>query len=82
MGMEETRAIERVKHWLQTRKPGMPELDLDIDLIENRVIDSLMFFEFLFFLEGLTGHELEHNGTIHQFRTLRAIRDNILQPDS
>ena len=80
--MEGTHGIDQVKHWLQTHKPDIPELDLDVDLFENRVVDSLMFFEFLFFLEELTGRELDQTGAIHHFRTLRSIRDNILQTDS
>ena len=76
--MEETNGIDQVKQWLRARKPEIPDFDLDFDLIENRVIDSLMFFEFLFFLEEMIGRELDGAQTTHQFRTLRSIRDNIL----
>ena len=76
--MEEVQGIDQVKQWLRERKPETPDFDLDFDLIENRVIDSLMFFELIFFLEAMTGRELDNTQTTHQFRTLRSIRDNVL----
>ncbi|MES1245204.1 MAG: acyl carrier protein [Acidobacteriota bacterium] len=71
--------IEDVKRWLLERKPEMGDLDPDLDLIENRVIDSLSFLDFVFFLEELTGRELQATAeTVHHFQTLRAIEGNIL----
>jgi acyl carrier protein len=80
--MEEVQGINQVKQWLRARKPEIPDFDLDFDLIENRVIDSLMFFELIFFLEAITGRELDNTQTTHQFRTLRSIRDNILTAEA
>jgi acyl carrier protein len=80
--MEEMQGIDQIRAWLKKRKPELPELDLDLDLIENRVIDSLMFVDFLFFLEELTGRDLEGVRTTHQFRTLRSIRDHVLLADA
>jgi acyl carrier protein len=74
--------IDQVKSWLLRRKPELQEtdLDLDLDLIENRVIDSLGFIDFVFFLEELTGRELQANTeSVNSFRTLRAIQEDILQ---
>ncbi|HEX3131570.1 MAG TPA: acyl carrier protein [Thermoanaerobaculia bacterium] len=71
--------IEDVKRWLLERKPEIGDLDPDFDLIDNRVIDSLSFLDFVFFLEELTGRELQATAeTVHYFRTLRAIEGNIL----
>ena len=50
--------LASIKDWLLSRKPELGDFDLDFDLIENRVIDSLSFLEFVFFLEELTGREL------------------------
>jgi acyl carrier protein len=73
-------AIEEVKRWLLQRKPDLADLDPDLDLIENRVIDSLGFLDFVFFLEELTGRELQASAeTVHHFRTLRAIEREILR---
>jgi len=46
---------------------------------QNRVIDSLIYIEFIFFLEELSGYELQsHAEDANRFRTLRSIRDNVL----
>lgn len=77
--MSSSVGIEPVKRWLLERKPEIADLDPDFDLIENRVIDSLSFLEFVFFLEELTGRELQTTAeTVNHFRTLRAIEGNIL----
>jgi acyl carrier protein len=71
--------IEQVKKWLLARKPQIASLELDVDLIENRIIDSLTFTEFVFFLEELTGRDLQASSeTVASFRTLRTIDRNIL----
>jgi acyl carrier protein len=75
-------AIAQVADWLLAKRPELGEIDLDMDLIENRIIDSLSFTDFIFFLEGLTGRELQTNAqSVHAFRTLRAIQDEILEQD-
>jgi acyl carrier protein len=71
--------IEQIRSWLLARKPAFAELPDDLDLIENRVIDSLIFLEFVFFLEELTGRELQTTAeTVEAFRTLRSIEGKIL----
>jgi acyl carrier protein len=71
--------LDAVKHWLRTRKPGLGDIDLDLDLITNRVIDSLGFIDFVFFLEQLTGRELQTDAeSVKAFRTLRSLQETIL----
>jgi acyl carrier protein len=75
-----TEAISSVKAWLMDHRPELEDIDMDLDLIENRVIDSLSFMDFVFFLEELTGRELNvEAGTIKTFRTLRSIEESIIQ---
>ncbi|NER29397.1 MAG: acyl carrier protein [Symploca sp. SIO1C4] len=75
-----TELITKVKEWLLAKHPDISELELDFDLINNRIIDSLSFQEFMFFLEDITGRELQTEAqSINPFRTLRAIEHNILQ---
>lgn len=75
--------IESLKAWLLKKKPALGDIDMDSDLIENRVIDSLGFLDFVFYLEQLTGRELETDAkAVTAFRTLRNIRDMILTADS
>lgn len=77
--MTEGPSIERVRAWLLERRPDLQTIDLDTDLIETRVIDSLGFLDFVFFLEELTGRELQAAlQTVASFRTLRAIDTQIL----
>jgi acyl carrier protein len=71
--------IESVRKWLEARKPEFATIDPDLDLIENRVIDSLAFTEFLFFLEELIDREIDPTPQIvASFRTLRTIERDIL----
>jgi acyl carrier protein len=71
--------LESLKAWLLKRKPEIGDIGMDLDLIENRVIDSLGFLDFVFFLEQLTDRELQADAqAVTAFRTLRNIRDMIL----
>lgn len=68
--------------WLRARNPELDEIPADLDLIENRVVDSLAFMEFILFLEDLIGRELSLSElSADQFRTLAAIRKNFLTQD-
>jgi acyl carrier protein len=68
-----------VVDWLRARQP-QAEIDEDFDLIDNRVIDSLHFMEFIFLLQEVTGRDITVEATsIDRFRTLRAIHSNFFQ---
>jgi acyl carrier protein len=72
--------LEPVRAWIGRKRPEATALELDLDLIEHRIIDSLDFMELIFLLEGLTGRESDMNTmTIDSFRSLRAIRDNFFR---
>ena len=79
---DQTDALKQVWHWLQQRNPAVQglDLDLDLDLIENRIVDSLGFMNFIFFLEELTGQEIDTTdmASVNALRTLRSIRDHVL----
>lgn len=71
--------LEQVKTWLLARKPELSDIDLDLDLIDTRVLDSLAFITFIVYLEGLVGCEIDTDSlNADSFRTLRLISDNIL----
>jgi acyl carrier protein len=79
MSATETDALMRVKAWLLARDHNFKEIDMDLDIIENRIVDSLGLMEFLFFLEEVSGRDLTSYGqSANSFRTLRSINDNIL----
>ena len=71
--------LDEVKRWFLDKKPDLVDLDLDFDLIENRVLDSLAFVTFIIFLESLTGREIPPSAfSPSTFRTLRSIHDGLL----
>jgi acyl carrier protein len=77
-----TESIQAVKEWLLAKHPELDDLEPNLDLIENRVIDSLGFMDFVFFLESLVERELDvEAGSVDAFRTLRSIEEKIFQPD-
>ncbi|KOU17390.1 acetyl xylan esterase [Streptomyces sp. WM6372] len=73
-------AIKPVVDWLRERNPTVEEIPEDLDLIENRLIDSLGFMEFILMLEDLIGRELQLDQIdVDQFRTLRSLTDHFLK---
>ncbi|MFK0256272.1 acyl carrier protein [Streptomyces sp. NPDC090445] len=73
-------AIKPVVDWLRERNPTVEEIPEDLDLIENRLIDSLGFMEFILLLEDLIGRELQLDQIdVNQFRTLRSLTDHFLK---
>jgi acyl carrier protein len=79
MSMQPQQQIDQIKRWFLDRRPDLADLDLDLDLIDNRVLDSLAFVTFIVFIESLTGREIQPNAfTPSTFRTLRSIHDRLL----
>ncbi|MFP5261324.1 MAG: acyl carrier protein [Blastocatellia bacterium] len=73
-------ALSQIKAWLLARTQAFTDIDMDLDIIENRIVDSLSLMEFLFFLEKVSGRDLaSYAQSANSFRTLRLIRDNILE---
>ncbi|MGY3061291.1 acyl carrier protein [Streptomyces sp. TE3672] len=73
-------AIKPVVDWLRERNPTVEEIPEDLDLIENRLIDSLAFMEFILLLEDVIGRELHLDQIdVDQFRTLRSLTDHFLK---
>ncbi len=73
--------IQAVKQWILANHPKPDDIDPDLDLIEGRLIDSLGFMDFVFFLEELVERDLDvEASSVDSFRTLRKIEETILQP--
>jgi acyl carrier protein len=65
-----------VVDYLRAAKPELGEVAPDLDLIENRVLDSLAFVEFLLLLEEHTGREISIDSISREdFRTLNSIKE-------
>jgi acyl carrier protein len=72
--------MDKIRQWLGQKSENALTVGLDEDLIENRIIDSLSFMEFIFFLEEITGKEgLLESATVDSFRSLTAIERSFLK---
>ena len=68
--------FDLVVKYLLAKRPELQEIDLDVDLIENRILDSLGFVDFLYLLEEHTGQQLTLDTiSAEDFRTLGRIKE-------
>lgn len=71
-----SQAIPLITQWILRQHPEINHLPMDIDLIENRLIDSLRFMEFIFFLEGLSGQSIDVSKIqLDDFRSIQTLAD-------
>ncbi|MFF2806299.1 acyl carrier protein [Streptomyces sp. NPDC058000] len=74
--------IQQVKDWILKRHPDREDVPGDLDLIENRLIDSLSFVEFVFLLEQQCGKSIEMETLeVDAIRTLDAIEANFFRTE-
>ena len=66
--------IDIAVQYLLSKRPELTEIPRDLDLIENRILDSVDFVGFLVMLEQHTGEEIRmEDVTPEDFRTVTAI---------
>lgn len=71
--------IEAVKAWILAKHPGRADVAPDEDLIENRLVDSLSFVEFVFLIGESAGQEIDMDTVdLNDLRTLAAIEKRFL----
>ncbi|MEU3748413.1 MULTISPECIES: acyl carrier protein [Streptomyces] len=72
--------MERIAAWLHEKNPGLDgPIDVDEDLIEARLIDSMDFLEFIDLLEEISGDSIDlQEVTIDDFRTLGRVERRFL----
>lgn len=69
--------LQQIKDWILKRHNDREDIAADLDLIENRLIDSLSFVEFVFLLEQLSGRSIEMETLeVDAIRSLNAIEAN------
>lgn len=74
-----TPELQKITDWILERHSDMTEIDLDADLIENRLIDSLAFVEFVFLIEQVSGKPVNTDTLeVDDLRSLRRISENFL----
>lgn len=72
--------VAEVKNWILSRHPEHSDIAPDLDLIDNRLIDSLAFAEFLYLLEELSGRAPDRESLqVDHFRTLNSIEEKFLR---
>ena len=72
--------IDIIVDFLLSKRPDLQEIPHDLDLIENRILDSLDFISFLYVVEDLTGREIPLEETTgDDFRTISAIKRRFFQ---
>lgn len=72
----------QIKEWILRNNTPSTELFYETDLIENRIIDSLQFVEFILFLESITGKEIyTKNFNLESIRSLQAIESNYFKKE-
>ncbi|MGO4463275.1 holo-ACP synthase [Streptomyces sp. M-16] len=66
--------LQFMKNWLLARHEELDDIAPDLDLIENRLIDSLSFVEFVFLLEQHSGRSIQMETLeVDEIRTFAAI---------
>lgn len=69
--------LNRVKEWILAKAPGRTDIELDVDVIETGLVNSVSFTEYVLIIEELCGEEIEINETIvEKVRTLRGVLEN------
>lgn len=64
-----------IEAFLRERFPDLIDIDPDLDLIENRIIDSLQIVEFISAVEFLAGRQIDLDEvSVDDFRSVRAVR--------
>jgi acyl carrier protein len=71
---QQTTRIDVIKDWILAKHEDRTDIAPDEDLIENRLVDSLSFVEFVFLIEETSGREIDMDSLdINDLRTLAAI---------
>jgi len=70
--------LVKISAWIRQNSKNVPEtITLDLNLIENRIISSLKFPEFILFLEDLSGKDITLESLrIENIQNLAAIEKN------
>ena len=75
--LERADKLSRVKSWILAKAPGRTDVELDVDVIETGLVNSVSFTEYVLIIEELSGSEIEINEAIvEKVRTLRGVAEN------
>ncbi len=72
--------INEVRQWLLSKNKFISDIPLDLDLIENDVVDSLSFVEYVLVIEEISGKEVVVDDTVlEKVRTLEGVQLHYMQ---
>jgi hypothetical protein len=70
------KSIDRARQWLLNNNKHLDDIPSDLDIVANRLIDSLQFVGFVLYIEELRGRPIpERDVNVDSFRTLENIRE-------
>jgi hypothetical protein len=70
----QTSLSQQVVAWIRTVKPGVSTIDIQSsDLIQSRILDSMQFLDFVYYLNELCECDITSIVTIEDMRTLPKI---------
>jgi hypothetical protein len=71
--------LDELRKWVLDKHPELEDIDIDLDIIDSRIVSSLEFISLLLFVEELRGEPLLSDDVqLESFRTLRMINDHFL----
>lgn len=72
--VDHTRVLTQLQNWIERVRPDIGRIAAETDLIEERVIDSLQFMNFIAYVEELRGASIQADDIdMDHFRTLSVI---------
>ena len=67
--------------WLNNKKKMIQAIPETLDLIDNDILSSLLFAEYIMMIEDLSGVEIDVNDELlEQVRTLALVKSNYFTP--
>ncbi|QCO00279.1 acyl carrier protein (plasmid) [Azospirillum argentinense] len=67
--------LDRLKAFIVSKNKKLTDIDPDFDIIENRLIDSLQFIEFVYLIQELSGRSIALDKIdLDHFKNLNTIR--------
>lgn len=69
--------FDELCHWLQKKAKQENPIPLDLNLVEKKIVDSLVFVEFMMLLEEISGETIEVNEELlGKVYSLQVIKNN------
>jgi acyl carrier protein len=72
-------SLDVLREWLLEKNPDLQTIDDELDLFENKLIDSINFVEYILIIEELIDREIPvSNDLVAKTATLGSVREHFL----